>query len=151
MSTDEELIEQARTAERMGHVNDLDKWRLRRAEQREQMVQKKLPIDAITLVRKITFNAQGDAEYTIDPEVAAVLNEWWHNNHNLAMRDIVYPDLAWAMDQREDQMRRDLREQDEKLKQTVENLRLEIAELRGELRALLAERSKIWRPGDAAA
>jgi hypothetical protein len=57
------------------------------------------------VVRKVTFTAGGEPEYSINPELAEALSAWWHEMHSVAMRDTVYPDLSWAMDQRADEMR----------------------------------------------
>lgn len=166
--SDDKLIEQARLRKVHGHDNELDRHRLRAAERREQLGTKEMPLDGnLLVVRKVTFNANGDAEYTIKPEIAQVLNEWWDEKLELAMgQDTVLDPIGYAIGESRNEMRKEFRREAETLAKkvaallhewmvreadygnTIRRLENELSELRGHVKALTAERSRLWRPGE---
>lgn len=165
--SDNDDIAAARQRVAMGTANDLDHWRVQRAEQREQMVTKEMPLDGnLLVVRKVTFTPSGEPEYGINPEVAEVLNSWWDEKMSLAMSsELVLDPIGYAIGEMRNQTRSEMRAevsklakkldlllynhegQLEELRAKIEEQRVIIAELRGELRATRGT-SKILRPGD---
>src|SRR5215471_5459396 len=143
MATDDEVIEQARRRQAHGNDTEIDRYRLRAAERREQqMVTKEMPLDGnLLVVRKVTLTANDEAEYAINPEVAQALNEWWDEKLALAMQSETVLDpigfvLAEASSDAREEMHAEVNKVDDQIKELrakVGEQALVIAELRGEL------------------
>jgi len=164
MATEDKLVEAARRRIADDSGDDLDRHRVRAAERQERMVTKEMPLDALTIVRKVTFNAQGDAEYMIDPAGAEMLNAWWDEKLDLAWGGVLVEDIGAVMGETRAELRKEWRAQiadeiskltktvdalmhfemkeHERLKSVVEQMGREIAELRGELNVLRGTGSK---------
>jgi hypothetical protein len=111
---DDDLIEQARVRKARGHTNALDEWRLRAAERREE--------------RTMTRN---DNALDTDPNAAEAWNDWFDARFDTAMRDKWVDSFGEALGVKAAELRAEI----ERLSKTVEQLRVELAEQRGEMRA----------------
>jgi hypothetical protein len=145
MATDDELIERARRRVAMGSDDAIDHHRLRAAERRERVIRK-------------------DMHAT---DTVFVTNDDALVEDQTVREGYIYQDLADALTVMGDGLRNQFRAENETItknlaamihdflqRQSEENNRLralenELAELRGQVKALTAERSRIWRPGDA--
>jgi len=111
----------------MGVGDGLDHHRARVGERRARMtVQKEMPIDSYFVTSE---NALVDENGVLSNEVADVIGE--------------------VMSVRQRELRTELRDEIDKLKQVIDELRIKVASLEGELRGLrAANANKLWRPGD---
>jgi len=158
----EDEIEQSKRRVEMGAGDDIDQHRLRAAERREQIVRKEMPLDGnLLVVRKIRFDANGNAEYGINPEVADALNAWFDTCFDERARETVIAPMGEALGEIRAELRKSWRQEIgdavtklhsevEQLKRRIEEQNVVIAELRGELRGMRSLHAngspKIWRP-----
>src|SRR5262249_40538628 len=76
------------------------------------MVTKEMPIDGnLLVVRKVTFNADGDAEYGINPEVADVLNEWFIASFDTRAQETVISVMGDALGETRVELRNEMRKE----------------------------------------
>jgi hypothetical protein len=140
MPTDGDRIEASRLRQGHGHADAIDTWRLRRADRRE-IVRKD------TVSDDVVYQDRQDA--LVEPEVMdAQISERWNNwarDNVLRVFDSeLAPMLRDALGEALGLKARELRDH---FREEIHRLELAIAELRGEVNALSAERtSKLWRP-----
>ena len=138
--SDDEQIEAARRRQQMGNADAIDAWRLK--------AQVRKDAHAVEVVRKTNDAALVETAHN---EAWAV---WFNERFDEAVRTRLIDGFGEALGQSRIDMRNEFKAEDKKLTEenrrlakTIEDLRVEVAELRGELKVLRAAgTSKLWRP-----
>jgi len=138
--SDDEQIEAARRRQQMGNADAIDAWRLK--------AQVRKDARAVEVVRNTNDAALVETAHS---EAWAV---WFNERFDEAVRTRLINGFGEALGQSRIDMRNEFKAEDKKLTEenrrlakTIEDLRVEVAELRGELKVLRAAgTSKLWRP-----
>ena len=123
----DDVTEQARSRIANGHGDALDEWRVKHA---EQVVTKDARLDLST-VYKTNAHAQVAAQYETPSD--ANWNEWFARSFDARMK------AEWV-----DAIGDMVAEVSSELREEIRRLQIEVAELRGELKALRG--AKLWTP-----
>jgi hypothetical protein len=131
MPTDDQLIAEARQREADGHASELDHHRLPASERREAIIRK--DVGGIEFVTKTNEDA-------LVEDHAAAWTAWARRVFHAEIAPALIDDIGEVMGMQAAELRQAFMDQ-------IHKLELEVAELKGELKALRAERTtKLWRP-----